>query len=174
VNIGAIDVVDGALMFTEILIRTDPCRELDQDSVLRIEFLDKMIAHKCFFNIFEESLALISSNSSPKAAHLISAFQFVPGNESSVLGLLWRIKQHFFAAADYIDDTIDDEDNNNISADVNMSPAKQQCLAWLKHRVWFQHQNECPSCSHAFLHLQYRVLHTSASSCVLLLSPIPF
>jgi len=141
VNIGAIDVVDGALMFTEILIRTDPCRELDQDSVLTIEFLDKMIAHKCFFNIFEESLALISSNPSLKAAHLISVFQFLPGNESSVLGLLWRIRQHFFAAADHIDDAIDDDDkNNNKSDDVNVPQAKQQCLAWLKHRVRFQHQ----------------------------------
>jgi len=92
----------------------------------------------CFFSAPLSSLLLKPCPNSLFSHPPLS--QYGLGNESSVLGLLWRIKQHFFAAADEISDNVEGDDNND-NSDFNVSPTKQQFLTWLKHRVHFDYQN---------------------------------
>jgi len=93
----------------------------------------------CFFSAPLSSLLLKPCPNS-LFSHPPPLSQYGLGNESSVLGLLWRIKQHFFAAADEISDNVEGDDNND-NSDFNVSPTKQQFLTWLKHRVHFDYQN---------------------------------
>jgi hypothetical protein len=71
----------------------------------------------------------------------IGATDVVDGNESSVLGLVWRVMQHFFSA-----------DLGGSSGSGGLSAMKHQCLAWLKHRVPLKPAPSCYKQSYYSLH----------------------